>query len=203
MLVIGGFFSVLKFFLYLLFPCWKFPFFSFVLSTFLIIYCGIFMLPPWNLVKQFKHLWHLSTEVSWVSFFIQAEIFWVSCMMNDFLLKIGHLGYCVRWVWILFKHSVSDCLCRHCSTSVRVNVSSILPGEHESQRSPLSLCCQPMGRIFSLLLDEDEIFSSPLNLLWQHPCRKVGRWLFITSESGSLSSPIGLWWWGHSFYWNG
>lgn len=188
MLVIGFFFSSeisFWFFLISSISLLKVFIFSFVLSTFLIIVAFLCYLPePLSDNLNISDISALK-YVEYV-FFFQAEIFLVSCMMNYFLLKNWHLEYCVMWVWIFFKYSVFGCLFRHCSTSGRVTVASILPGENESQRSPLTLCCQPMGRVFSLLLDEDESFNSPLNLLWQDLCRKVGRWIFITSEHGSL-----------------
>lgn len=50
-------------------------------------------------------LWSWCCHV--LSFFIQFQIFsWIFGIMNDFLLKLGHLGYYDMRCWMLFKPSI-------------------------------------------------------------------------------------------------
>lgn len=57
-------------------------------------------------LSEFQHLCHLGVELHWLSFLIQPEMSLTLGMMKYFHLCLGHFGYCVMRLWILFKSSV-------------------------------------------------------------------------------------------------
>lgn len=85
---------------------WDFKFFSFVLAVLIIAYWSIFIMDALKFLSEFQHLCHLGVELHWLSFLIQLEISLILGMMKYFHLCLGHFGYYVMRLWVLFKSSV-------------------------------------------------------------------------------------------------
>lgn len=91
---------------YLLFLCRNFQCFHLFLSTFIIVYCNIFMM---DALKSQVILTTLSPS-NWylIVFFIQFKIFLSLGMMSDFHLKPGHFGYYYQTLHLIYTFHFRD-----------------------------------------------------------------------------------------------
>ena len=147
-----------------LYTIWDFKFFSFVLAVLIIAYWSIFIMDALKFLSEFQHLCHLGVELHWLSFLIQPEISLILGIMKYFHLCLGHFGYYVMRLWVLFK-SYLNLLFEQDSSDSTIGREG--PRTLILSNSPLSLCWHLRMWWHSVIAGGRWAWASPRSC-WHH-----------------------------------